>query len=195
MKTREITELYGKMCNALRTIEDCPEFSHLIPEVRSNLVYAASDARTPDEVIGVDGRITIVEGAPRAAGRLKFGASNHMARMILELKREDPSIRAGINFACNQRIIDWLADYCRKKGWSFCVVDRGGEPEEIREKEGASAPWKVREAIRLAGGRVPKIFCNIGALGKEDLSMLVGTDPLQVAQEMCQIAKSYASEL
>ncbi|HMA04999.1 MAG TPA: thiamine-phosphate synthase family protein [Methanomicrobiales archaeon] len=183
--------MLGRMMVALGEIEGCREFAGLIPEVRTNLVYARSLAKTRDDVLAVDGRITVVEGRPRAAGRVKFGASSHMARLIIELRKVDPSVRAGIDFAWTPHLSEWLQAYCRERGWVYSVIDRRGEPEEIKEAEGASMPWKVAEAVRAAGGKVPKIFYETGAVGKEPVSVLVGRDPIEVAGQACEIARRY----
>ncbi len=74
----------------------------------------------------------------------------------------------------------------------FSLVDRTKEPDKVKEKEGESIPWKVKEAIRVAGGKIPKIFCETGAVGKEDLAMVVGSDPIEVAEETCKIARLYS---
>jgi hydrogenase maturation factor/predicted fused transcriptional regulator/phosphomethylpyrimidine kinase len=195
MKLDERIEIYGKMSLALEYIESCKEFASLIPEVRTNLVYAKTNPKTPEDVLAVEGRITVINGMPHAAGRLKFGASSHMARLIIEINRNDPSIRAGINFACNPVLIKWLERYCEKKGWVFSVIDRSKEPEEVKQVEGASMPWKVKETIRAAGGRVPKVFYEAGAVGKEDLTVLLGKDPIEVAMDTCELAKEYAKSL
>jgi hydrogenase maturation factor/predicted fused transcriptional regulator/phosphomethylpyrimidine kinase len=188
-------EMFGKMVIALQHIEECKEFGLLIPEVRTNLVYAKAGAQTSEEVLGIDGRITTVNAAPQAAGRLKFGASSHMARLVIELNRRDPSVRAGINFAAYPDFIRWLKNYCENKGWIFSYVDRSKEPEDVREAEGASMPWKVEEAVKNAGGRIPKVFYETGGVGKEDVAVLVGNDPIEVAKQICEIAKAYSKVL
>jgi hydroxymethylpyrimidine/phosphomethylpyrimidine kinase len=183
--------MLGRMLVALGEIERCREFAALIPEVRTNLVYAREKAKSREDVLAVDGRITVVEGLPRAAGRVRFGASSHMARLIIEIRKRDPSVRAGIDLAWTPHLSSWLEKYCREMGWVFSVIDRHGEPGEIREAEGASMPWKVAEAVRAAGGRVPKIFYETGAIGKEPVSVLVGRDPVEVAGQACEIARKY----
>ena len=50
----------------------------------------------------------------------------------------------------------WPESYCKYKGWDFSVIDRHGEPEEIKEMEGASMPWKVAEAVRAGGWQSPQ---------------------------------------
>jgi predicted fused transcriptional regulator/phosphomethylpyrimidine kinase len=184
--------MIGKMLQALEHLERCREFACLVPEVRSNLVYAREDARTPEDVVAVDGRITVVNGFPRAAGRPRFGASGHMARRLLELRRTDSTIRAGINFANTPELHTWLEAYCASRGWRFGAVDRLAEPEETARQDGSSMPWKVAQAISAAGGVVPKVICESGAVGKEPLSFLLGEDPIGVVAEVCEIAVQYA---
>ena len=191
MSMQEDIDMYGRMAIALNIIEGCQEFASIIPEVRTNLVYARSGAKTRFEVLAVDGRITVVNGQPHAAGKPRFGASSHMARMIVEIGKRDPTIRAGIDFANDPAFAGWLEEYCKSKGWTFSVIDRRNEPEDIREAEGQSMPWKVAEAIRAAGGCVPKIFYETGAVGKEPVSVLVGKDPIEVAEQACEIARLY----
>ena len=183
--------MLGRMMVALEEVEGCREFASLVPEVRTNLVYTRERAEGPEDVLAIDGRITVVDGRPRAAGRVRFGASSHMARLVIELRRMDPSVRAGINFAWTPHLSRWLEGYCREKGWVFSVIDRHGEPGEIRKIEGASMPWKVAEAVRAAGGRVPKVFYETGAVGKEPVSVLVGRDPVEVAGQVCEMARKY----
>jgi len=195
MKINEEIEIFGKMYLALQLIESCKEFASIIPEVRTNLVYAKPNPKNIEDVLAIDGRVTVLNGLPHTSGKLKFGASSHMARLIIELTKIDPKIRAGINFACNQILINLLKDYCNDKGHLFSFIDRSNEPNEVIEEEGASMPWKIREAVKNAGGKVPKIFYEAGAVGKEDLFVLVGEDPIEVAKEACEIAKFYSKVL
>jgi hydroxymethylpyrimidine/phosphomethylpyrimidine kinase len=75
------------------------------------------------------------------------------------------------------------------------MIDRRDEPGEIRITEGLSMQWKVAEAVRAAGGRVPKIICDAGGMGKEPVCTIVGNEPVSVAREMCGIARAYAQSL
>jgi hydroxymethylpyrimidine/phosphomethylpyrimidine kinase len=188
-------DMIGRMMIALEEIEACREFVSLIPEVRTNMVFAQPHAKNSDEVMAVDGRITIINGMPRAAGRIRFGASSHMARLIIELMKTDPSGRAGIDFANPAGFSDWLSDYCIKQGWVSTMIDRKAEPAKLRIAEGSSMQWKAAEAVRAAGGRVPKIICDAGGLGKEPVCIIVGNEPIGVAQDLCEIARAYAHSL
>jgi hydroxymethylpyrimidine/phosphomethylpyrimidine kinase len=65
------------------------------------------------------------------------------------------------------------------------------EPAEIRIA-GSSMQWKAAEAARAAGGRVPKIICDAGGMGKEPVCIIVGNEPIGVARDVCGIARAYS---
>ena len=188
------SEMYGRMLIALEEIENCREFSPLIPEVRTNMVYARPGARVPADVLAIDGRITVVSGMPRAAGRPRFGVSSHMARLVLSIMEVHPGIRTAIDFSNTPDLARWLPGYCQRNDWAFAVIDRIAEPTGSREVEGSTMTWKAREAIRLAGTQPPKVFCDAGAFGKEPVSVIVGADPISTARDLCGIARQYARD-
>jgi len=185
-------DMFGRMTIALDELEACHELAVLIPEVRTNMVFAPPRDKTPDEVLAIDGRITIINGMPRAAARIRFGVSGHMARLVIGLMKTDPSIRAAIDFANPPGFTEWLFGYCRKNGWPLSTINRQNEPRELAEKEGSSMSWKAKESVRVAGGSVPKIICDTGGMGKEPVCVIVGTEPIGLARDLCGIARAYA---
>ena len=191
MDLNEKIDMIGRLYLGLEQIEDCKEFSALIPEVRTNFVYASKESTTPGEVLAVEGRISVVDGFPKAIGRIKFGASGYMAHLLLEIRKKDSEIRSIIDFANNPEIAEFLKAYCKGNGWDFSVVDRRFEPENMKDAEGEVISWMVEEAIRATGGKMPRVFYETGALGKEPVSILTGKDPLEVAEQICKLARSY----
>ncbi|WP_410509660.1 thiamine-phosphate synthase family protein [Methanosarcina hadiensis] len=191
MDLNEKIDMTGRLYLALEQLESCEEFSALIPEVRTNFVYASEESADPGDVLAVDGRITVVDKLPKAAGKIKFGVSGYMANLILEIRKHDPEIRSAIDFANSPQIADFLKEYCKEKSWTFSGIDRRSEPENIKDPDEVSATWEVAEAIQAAGGEVPRIFSETGAMGKEPVSILVGKDPLEIAYHVCEISKKF----
>ncbi|MHA1105283.1 MAG: bifunctional hydroxymethylpyrimidine kinase/phosphomethylpyrimidine kinase [Promethearchaeota archaeon] len=72
----QVKEIYNFVSNK-------KEFCKLIPEVRMNISGALPNAKNKQEIVGIEGRITIVDGFPHKCGEIKFGASDHTARLIL----------------------------------------------------------------------------------------------------------------
>ena len=176
------------LAEAVAMLEGCREFSALVPEVRVNIVYAPEGADDPNRVLGVDGRITVVGGMPKAAGPIRAGVSDHMARLVIETRRHDRSIRAGLDFRWNEAIFKHVKEYCATKGLAFGSIDRTVEPKELIGKDRGSIPWKVKHLV-AACGRVPPVFYESRGWGKEPLFFLVGPDPAGVATRAIEIAK------
>jgi len=86
----------GNVLAGLTMLEESEAFAAHIPEVRSNLVMALADAKGPDEVVGIPGRITSVKGKARAAALPALGGSKNTARIILSAQHELPFLRAAI---------------------------------------------------------------------------------------------------
>jgi len=189
----EEATMTGEMYMALEELQKCREFCSLIPEVRTNMVYARKDATDVNDVLGVQGRITIVDGHPTPGGGVRFGASSHLARFLLGIRKEYPELRCLINFANDPKLVRFLTGYSHAKGWELLEIDRSNEPEEIKEAEGASMPWKVGKVLAASKGRPPRIAYENGAVGKEPVTALIGGDPLSVVQEMCAIARAFAA--
>jgi hydroxymethylpyrimidine/phosphomethylpyrimidine kinase len=191
VKMDERDLVLGNMLRAVRLIEDSHSFAFLIPEVRTNLVYALKDAKSIEDVVGIEGRITVVNGFPYASGFPKFGGSSHMARFVIEIMRVNPEMRAGIDFIYNNEFGKWLKEYCEKNNLILSCIDRAREPEERKKRKDYSTPWKVKEAIRSVNGRIPDIAYEIGAIGKEDLSFLLARSAIEAARLAIKIADEY----
>jgi len=186
MNEKEI--VLKKVKEAVKLLEKCKEFSNLMPEVRVNIVYALSDAKTRMDVAAVDGRITVVKGYPKACGDVIFGASDHMARLIIEVRKYDESIRAGINFKYTPQIKEKIKKFCEENNLSFGTIDRRKEPEEVIEKDQQSMPWKIKYLFDNYD-KIPTIFYESEGWGKEPLFVIVGKYPLEVVNLTIKISK------
>lgn len=191
-RTKQAEAILGNMVRAVEMLEECAEFATLMPEVRVNLVYALPGARTPDDVAAIDGRITVVRGTAHAAGLPRWGASDHMARLIIEVRKYDSTINAGINFKCDSTVIKVVQEYCRKKGLTAGRIDRTAEPAEVRERDGASMPWKIGQLAATCKG-IPRLFYEGEGWGKEPLYVALSTDAVEAAGIAIDIARRYKS--
>lgn len=187
-KTIEAGAVLGNLVEALNMLETCREFSCLMPEVRVNLAYALSKAQTSQDVAAVDGRITVVRGFPHASGMPAWGASDHLARRIIEVRKYAPEINAAINFKCNQQIIEVVQQFCSERGLLFGWLDRTQEPEGITEYDGSSMPWKVGQLFTKYKA-MPRISYEGPGWGKEPLFIVLGRDAVEVATISIEIAR------
>jgi hydroxymethylpyrimidine/phosphomethylpyrimidine kinase len=187
---KEAEAVLGNLVTAVNMLQTCPEFAALIPEVRVNLVYAPPEARTPQEVAAVDGRITAVGRLPHASGMPAWGASDHMARLVIEVRKYDPSVNAGINFKCDADVIEVVKEYCSERKLAFGWIDRRQEPAEAAERDRNSMPWKVKHLVERYGS-VPRLFYEGEGWGKEPLFFALGKDAAEVTEIALEIARRY----
>jgi hydroxymethylpyrimidine/phosphomethylpyrimidine kinase len=141
----------------------------LIPEVGTNIAYALPDARERDDVAAVEGRIVRLGDRPFPVGPVAFGASDHIATVVLTAMRFDPSIRSAANIRYSPELIAVLEDLFLE----ICSFDRTREPPGVRTMD-----WGV--AFCCKNG-VPDIIFDRGAVGKEPMVRILAEKPADVA--------------
>ncbi|PCN50603.1 bifunctional hydroxymethylpyrimidine kinase/phosphomethylpyrimidine kinase [Candidatus Geothermarchaeota archaeon ex4572_27] len=171
---------------ALRTIEGSEELAALMPEVRMNVAVAIPGASELDDVCAVDGRITCVDGRLRTSGCPWYGASSHLARLLLEVMRRFPEVRAAMNVRYGRDVLE----ACRRLGLRGASFDRSREPPEVGGREGMTMSWGVREALKGAI-EPPDVIYDEGGWGKEAMVRVLGRS----AREVVEKAKLIAREL
>ncbi|MBC7092007.1 MAG: phosphomethylpyrimidine kinase, partial [Nitrososphaeria archaeon] len=178
-----------RLSKAIEILEKNGEVSNIIPEVQSNIVESLPYyyARNVLDVAGVTGRIVKLKDRVKAVGRPEFGASSHVARIVLTVMEHDPQYRACMNIKYSPKIVE----VCRKLGLQISYFEREREPEDVKKVEGASLPWGVREAI-LNAGKVPDIIYDTGDVGKEPMIRVLGRDSIEVSEKVVLIAKEYS---
>lgn len=151
--------------------------SSLIPEVGTNLGYSVLGALEQDEVAAFDGRIVRVGTVARKVGCAKFGASKHVARIVLAASSHDPDKRAALNIRFSEENLS----ACKKAKLSISTFDREEEPRGV-----SSMTWGVHKAIEDFG-EVPDVIYDRGGVGKEPMIRLLGDSPEDVLSKLKRI--------
>lgn len=151
----------------------------LIPEVGCNIAMAVSNASSTRDVAAVQGRMVRLRGAPHAVGSVAFGASSHIARIVLTAMRHDASMRAAMNIRYSQEALA----ACENIGLKVSSFSREDEPEEV-----ATMEWGVGEVIQREG-MVPAVIFDTGGMGKEAMIRLLGKDAVEVAGRAVEIGR------
>jgi hydroxymethylpyrimidine/phosphomethylpyrimidine kinase len=150
--------------------------ARLIPEIGMNIVYALPDARGKDDVAGVSGRIIRLGDTVHPVGEIAFGASDHIARIVITAMRFDPEIRSAANIRFSDTILTGLENLL----FEICSFDRESEPPGIRTMD-----WGVASCCKEG---VPDIIYDRGAVGKEPMIRVLGEDPVMVAQNILKLS-------
>ncbi len=163
---------------AAKMIEDHSEFLPYIAEVGTQVAMALPYASTKRHVAAVEGRIVKFGERARAVGCARFGASDHVARIVLTAMGHDPLKRAALNLRYDQ---DLVAAF-KKLGRVVSSFDRRLEPPEAKAMEGGTLAWGVEEAIKAAG-RVPDVVYDFGEVGKEPMIRVLGNSAMEVVEK------------
>jgi hydroxymethylpyrimidine/phosphomethylpyrimidine kinase len=154
---------------------------------------AISKASGTEDVAAVEGRLVRSGSRAKACGSVRFGASGHVARVILSSISCDPEARSGMNIRFGEDVLAAV----RTLGLSASHFSREEEPSASK-----TMSWGTQEAIRLfkegqsAGlspsGRlesVPAVIWDRGGPGKEPMVRLLGRSASGVAKVAVEIAR------
>lgn len=165
---------------AVKTIEGSESFGSLIPEVGCNIGSAIPMAQSVGDVAAVRGRIAKIGGGrARAVGCAEFGASSHIARLILAVMQFDPMIRSAMNI----RYSDAVISACKECGYTVASFDRKDEPPHHKTMD-----WGAEYAIKRAG-HVPQVIWDAGGVGKEAMVRILGESAVEVTGLAIRVAK------
>jgi len=180
--TVEAAERFNVMKNvsqAVRRLEECGECAGLLPEVGSNVAMAVPGASGLEDIAGVEGRVVRHHGRVQSVGCIAFGASSHVARIVLAAMKFDPSLHAAMNIRYSTNIID----ACNMIGLHVASFLREDEPQGEQTME-----WGTVHAFTHAP-QVPDVIYDTGGIGKEAMVRLIGYDALHVVERAITIAR------
>jgi len=154
----------------------------LIPEVQANLGYALPLAQDLQEVAAFPGRIVACGEGAQPVGCPKFGASRHIANVILAALQFDPSRRAAMNIRFEERFLK----KAQELGYQVTEFSRQEEPAHIKAREGSTLSWGVSLVCKRLGA-VPDFIADRGDVGKEPMIRILGREPLEVVQKALKL--------
>jgi hydroxymethylpyrimidine/phosphomethylpyrimidine kinase len=177
-------DIINQLIKAVTLLKESDSAS-LIPEVQSNLVMALPRAQNVSEVAGFPGRIVKMKDSITPVGCPEFGASSHMARVVLAAMNHDLSVRSGMNIRYGKDILE-AAEKCGLTTGSF---SRKEEPLEIKAREGSTLDWGTDRAITQAG-RVPDLIFDEGGISREAMVRVLGKTPADVTVKVLSLLGS-----
>ena len=170
----ERLSVLDQLTAAARRLENA-HAGDLVPEVQCNLGMGMSRASSADDVAAFPGRLIRLRRDVRSVAPPEFGASSHVARIILTAMRKDPDKRSVMNI----RYDDSILGACRGLGLSVAAFDRHEEPLESKTREGSTLEWGTARVIEEQGF-VPDIVYDLGDEGKEPMIRVIASDPERV---------------
>jgi hydroxymethylpyrimidine/phosphomethylpyrimidine kinase len=145
-----------------------------IPQVGSNLVYAKLDSSTVEDVAALTGRIIATIRGPIACGEVAYGASRHLASVVIEAQKLDGEIRAGLNIKADDGLTQQLKDV----GLKVVTI-----PSRV-EGEGCPVTHYIRRTEGLADA-----YVHPGDFGVEPSTTIIARHPDRLVEIMAEIVE------
>ena len=187
-REREKSQSICDLENALKNFKK-ERIGNLVPEVQTNIGLGLSNAKTHDDVLAFPGRV-IKNGEDIFTGaRPQFGASRHVANIVLTVMQHDSKKRAVMNI----KYTDSLLNICKKLKYKIASFDRAKEPKKIRVREGSSLEWGTEKAI-ASFGSVPDIIYDLGGIRKEEMIRVIAEDMDSLVEKVLAIHRLYKKE-
>ncbi|WXG42675.1 MAG: thiamine-phosphate synthase family protein [Promethearchaeati archaeon SRVP18_Atabeyarchaeia-1] len=174
----------NNMRNAISKLVDSKEFMALVPEVRTNLVMATNDAASEDEIAGIPGRITVARGRVKSlSAEPEFGASFHLAAVLLAAIEKDKKVRGAINVKFSIEVEQAM----RRLGMEVYKFNRAKFDTMANEKH-LAVPLAVKRAADELG-RIPEALVDEGGYGVEPATYVFGSSATDVVEKAIKIAE------
>jgi len=149
-----------------------------LPEVGSNIAEGLILPKNYKDIAALTGRIIKNKlGGIYIVGDVEFGASEHIAKIILAANSFNPEIRSCMNIRYNKKLVKLLEN----SDFSVSSFNRRDEPPNVSSME-----WGTKFACETFGG-VPDIIYDKGGEGKEPMIRVLGCDSIDVVKKVEKI--------
>jgi predicted fused transcriptional regulator/phosphomethylpyrimidine kinase/predicted transcriptional regulator len=156
---------------AARILATASGMATYIPNVGTNVGCALPSANDATEVAAIPGRIYAIDGRVEIPANPEFGASRHVATVVLAAMSQDDGLRGAVNIATDDELLS-------------IARDRGLDPMEFdAEYDDRNQRLQERFASREV---VPRIIYHRGAFGIEPITYVLG----DTAEDAARLAVS-----
>lgn len=182
LRTRARLFVLDALRQAARRLANMPGLAALVPEVSMNLALAAPWPAAIGDVAAFAGRITRGrDGSVYIPAGPAFGASSHMAKVVLAAAAVVPGVACAVNVRSNRRTLEALS----RAGLTAAWFDRADEPREVKEREGSTLEWGTHAALSAHPDPASvDAVCDPGEAGKEPMIRLLGRDAQDVLAKL-----------
>jgi predicted fused transcriptional regulator/phosphomethylpyrimidine kinase/predicted transcriptional regulator len=169
----------SEMRCAVSVLESTPEFYEMVPQVFSNIVMCIPDARGIADVAGIPGRLVKIRGKVKALMDPEFGASGHLAKLLLVTMGKNTKMRALVNIRYDKGVLDSI----KKLNLKSAVLRREDQSPGTEDQ-------LLRFAERALGkDKNIQVIIDEGGFGIEPNAYIFGESASKVADRVVRISR------
>jgi predicted fused transcriptional regulator/phosphomethylpyrimidine kinase/predicted transcriptional regulator len=170
---------------ALKSVEGSSLLVRVMPEISVNVAYAPEGAKSAEDIVAIPGRIVRVRGQARSFMKPEYGASTHLAAILLEVERRHPTLRAAMNLRYDERMSKVIAKLRVKQ----LTIGRL-YPTDTQDK----VLGALRARLSGPGGSGGfEAVVDLGGEGVEPSLYLFAEDAIKVVRKALEIARAYTA--
>ena len=166
--------------NSIDEFRQIKNIHRVIPECQTNFVFAKTNPKTINDVLGISGRLVKTGKEIEIAGQIVYGGSQHVASAVIEVNKKFPEILSCINIKYDKKIIL----KAKKLGLTVLSYDRTKEPKRIKLKENSSIIWGIDNSLK---NKCPDLIYHKGDIGKEAMILIFGINPNNVIKKVSKL--------
>jgi predicted fused transcriptional regulator/phosphomethylpyrimidine kinase len=152
---------------AARILAAAPGMAKYVPNVGTNVGCALPGASDATEVAAIPGRIYAVDGRVEIPANPEYGASRHVATVVLAATSQAEGLRGAVNITTD----DALLAVARDRGLDPLAFDAEYEDRDQRLRD----RFASREAV-------PRVVFHRGAFGIEPITYVLGETAADAAR-------------
>jgi len=175
-------EIEKELSSAISKFTNLKNVFKYIPEVQTNFVFSKPNPKSLNDILGVSGRIVKADENVIVAGSLKYGDSKHVGSAVLAMVKKFPFTRSAMNIRYDKELIKKAIS----KNFSVLHYERSSEPSKLKNKEGHTISWGIKNAIKDTTKPADLIF-HKGDVGKEPMILIFGNNPKEVLGKLIKI--------
>ncbi len=176
------SEAISEVAEAVRRLESSGSFVSVMPEVSVNLACLAGESESADDIVAIPGRIVKVKNAARSMRGPEFGASRHMAMILLLVRKRKPEACACINLRYDRKMAGVL------KRLHLGVLEIG---DYSRSDSGDPTAEALRRALADMRGKFD-VVVDSGGKGVEPNVYLFAKGAQEVVDGALRISEIYS---
>ncbi|MCQ2084936.1 MAG: bifunctional hydroxymethylpyrimidine kinase/phosphomethylpyrimidine kinase [archaeon] len=126
----------------------------LVPRNGMNMAYAKKNAKGPEEIAAVEGRMTVSRDNVKLGGPVKYGAAEHLSYVLMEVMKTNPDIKCVLETGADKTLI---RDF-EKAGLDVAPIKRkNGENISKTFRATIEAHGKFPDVVSDLDGKNPKV--------------------------------------
>jgi len=174
----EDVRMKNELKEAFKLLNSSPFFPYIMPQINTNIAYAKDKAEKINDVLAFPGRIIKYKSGIKILADPEFGASNHLAKMLILAHKKDNSIRSCIDIKFDKSILKIIKELEIEYNYNLRYDD-----------EEDPVVFSFREYLK--NKKIPRILIDDGRKGYESICYIFGKNPIDIAKTTLLIAEKY----